>query len=119
MAYKNIKKNIGRDWNYYEIISVNWPQFGAPDGYTVEDGYGPDVFITFQTQGLSFINYGTNATDIVEYSFNGTTVHGDMIPYTPSASLVFDNRITNSIWFRLKPGATGPVNIRVEAWSKQ
>ena len=119
MAYKNIKKNFGRDWNFYKILSVDWVQFGAPDGYTVEDGYGPDIVITFSTQGLSFINYGTNATDIVEYSFNGTTVHGDLVPFTPSASLVFDNRVASLIWFRLKPGATGPVDIRVEAWSKE
>ena len=118
MAYKYVKKNIGKDFNFFQIVPVNWTQFGSPDGYTLEDGYGPDIIFTFTTQGLSFINYGTGPTDIVEYSFNGNVVHGDMVPFTSSASLVFDNRIVSAVWFRLKSGATGPVNIRIEAWSQ-
>lgn len=119
MAYPKIKKNLGKDFNFYQVVPVNWYQFGSPDGYTIEDGYGPDIVITFTTQGLSFINFGTAADNIVEYSFNGNTVHGDLTPYTSSASLVFDNRIISCIWFRLKAGATGPVNIRIEAWSQE
>lgn len=116
MAYPNIKKKNGPDFNYYNLLAVNWEQFGAPDGYTVKDGYGPDIIIPFSTTGLSFINYGTDSNNIIEYSFNGTTVHGDMIPQTPSSALVFDNRVVSTIWFRLKSGSSGPVNIRIEAW---
>lgn len=118
MAYPYIKKTIGKDFNYFKIVPVNWAQFGAPDGYTVADGYGPDVVIPFSVHSASFINYGSGGTNVVEYSFNGTTVHGDMVPSTLSASLTFPNRTVCMIWFRLKSGSTGPVNIRVEAWAK-
>ena len=118
MAYKNITKKQGRDFNFFQVLPVNWTHFGAPDGYTPQNGYGPDLIITFPTQGVSFINYGTAVTESIEYSFNGTTVHGEMVPGTPSAALVFDNRTICLIWFRLKPGSTGPVNVRVEAWGK-
>lgn len=118
MAFPHIKKTQGRDFNFYQILPVNWTQFGAPDGYTMQDGYGPDVIITFPTQAVTFINYGTSGGYAIEYSFNGTTVHGDMIPGTSSGSLVFDFRPISLIWFRLKSGATGPANIRIEAWAK-
>ena len=118
MAYPYFRKVIGKDFNFFTILPVNWAQFGAPDGYTVRDGYGPDIVIPFSTQAVSFVNYGADGYSSVEYSFNGTTVHGDMIPGTPSESLVFNNRTICMIWFRLKAGSTGPVNIRIEAWAK-
>lgn len=118
MAFPGIKKKLNKNYNFYKVLSVNWTQFGAPDGYTISDGYGPDILIPFSTQGLSFINLGTTTTNAVEYSFNGIDVHGDLTPTTPSAGLVFDNRTICLIWFRLKAGSTGPVDIRIEAWSK-
>jgi len=118
MAYKHFKKTQGRDFNFYTIVQVNWTQFGASDGFTVEDGYGPDIIIRFSTQGFSLINYGATSSNSIEYSFNGTTVAGDMVPGTPTAALVFDYRTVDMIWFRLKAGSTGPVDVRVEAWSK-
>jgi hypothetical protein len=54
VAYKNIKKNQGKDFNFFQKLDVNWPQFGAPDGYTIEDGYGPDMIVPFSTYGLIF-----------------------------------------------------------------
>lgn len=119
MAFPGITKHQGRDFNFYKIISVNWSQFGSLDGYIATDGYGPDVIITFPTQGVSFISYGsTSGSHAVEYSFNGTTVHGDLTPGTPSAGLIFDSRTISLIWFRLKSGSSGPVDIRIEAWAK-
>lgn len=118
MAYPNFKKKTGKDFNFFTILPVNWEQFGAPDGYTIEDGYGPDIIIPFPTQGISFINYSIDPKQIIEYSFNGTTVHGDMVPLTPSSTLVFDNRTICFIWFRLKSGSIGPIDIRIEAWAK-
>jgi hypothetical protein len=118
MAYPGFVKKQGRDFNFFQKIDVNWTQFGAPDGYTVKDGYGCDVFIDFPTQGVSFINYGGSSANTIQYSFNGTTVHGDMVPGTSSGSLVFDNRTVSMIWFRLSPGSVGPVNLRVEAWAR-
>jgi hypothetical protein len=118
MAFKHYKKTQGRDFNFYQILPVNWMQFGAPDGYTVEDGYGPDIIVTFPTQAFTFINYGSGATNSIEYSFNGNTVHGELVPGTQSASLKFDFRTASLIWFRLKSGSTGPVDLRIEAWGK-
>jgi hypothetical protein len=115
MAHQYLKKTVGKDFNFFTILPVNWAQFGAPDGYTAQDGYGPDVVIPFPTQTATFVNYGSGT---VEYSFNGTTVHGDMVPATPSASLTFNNRTVCMVWFRLKTGSSGPINIRVEAWAK-
>lgn len=116
MAFSGIKKNQGHDFNYYKKLSVNWSQFGAPDGYTVADGYGPDLIITFPTTGLLLLNEGTTSSQVVEYSFNGNTVHGELDPSLPSKGIIFDNRVVSLIWFRIKSGSTGPVTIRVDAW---
>src|SRR6266404_5990404 len=102
----------GFDYNYFKVVSVSSTTFG-----TSSDGYFPDVFLTFPTQGISLINYGANSSKSVEYSFSGLNTHGELVPGTPSAALVFDNRVVSKIWFRLKSGSSGPVDIRCEAWS--
>lgn len=116
MAYPHIKKKTGKSFNFYQLLEVDWEQFGAPDGYTIEDGYGPDIIIPFSTTSVSFINFESFSTNAVEYSFNGIDVHGDITPQTPSAGLIFDNRQISLIWFRVKDGSTGPATIRIEAW---
>lgn len=116
MAYPGFKKIRPSKVDFFQKVEVNWAQFGALDGYTVTDGYGPDLIIPFTTVGLSFINEGSTTSNSVEYSFDGTTVHGDLVPTKPSASLEFKNRTVSLIWFRLKTGSTGPVTVRVEAW---
>jgi len=115
MAFPKIKKPQGRDFNFFEKIDITWLQFGAPDGYTILDGYGPDVVITFPTYGLVFHH---ESGDPVEYSFNGTTIHGEL--KAPGAdgygrtTLVFNNRPASLIWFRLQSGSTATISI--EAW---
>lgn len=111
MAFKNIKKTQGRDFNFFERATVTWSQFGAPDGYTTADGYGPDMVITFPTYGVIFTHV---SGDPVEYSFNGTTIHGELAANTSRNFLTFLNRPVSLIWFRLKSGTTA--NISVEAW---
>jgi len=113
MAFPHIKKTQGRDFNYFSKTAVNWTQFGAPDGYTLADGYGPDLFITFSTQSVIFLNEGSG---VVEYSFNGTTIHGELDSTKPSAGLSFDNRVICLVWFRVKSGSSGPINVSVHAW---
>jgi hypothetical protein len=116
MAFKNIKKTQGRDFNYWSSTSVSWTQFGASDGYTTEDGYGPDLVITFPTYGLIFTN--ETSGQVVEYSFNGSTVHGVLDGTATSTTRVvtFLNRQQSLIWFRLKSGSAGPATITVTAW---
>ncbi len=71
----------------------------------------PDIFFKIRgNPSFSMINEGSG---IIEYSFDGTTLHGDMVPLTGSSELVFNNRGYSQIWFRLKSGAVS--NVRVEA----
>jgi hypothetical protein len=117
MAFAHIKKTQGHDFNYFNSTSVSWSQFGAPDGYTTTDGYGPDLIITFSTYGVMFTN--ETSGQVVEYSFNGTTVHGQLDGTSTSTtrSVMFNNRVVSLIWFRLKSGSAGPAVITTTAWA--
>lgn len=111
--FPNISKtNIGRDWNFFEKIDVNWSNFGENS----IDGEQPDMFITFNTQGVMILNEGSG---IVEFSFNGNTVHGELDSTKPSVGMVFDNRIISKIYFRLKSGSPGPIKVSVNAWGNK
>ncbi|KKN14932.1 hypothetical protein LCGC14_0991190 [marine sediment metagenome] len=93
----------GFDTNFFQRITVTNLGF-------VESS---DILINIKNQqSFSMINEGT---DIVEYSFNGRTLHGDMVPGKPSEALMFDNRRISKIWFRA-PNSGSHV-IRVEAWA--
>lgn len=104
------KKTHGRDFNFYQKIDVISTNFGSES----VDGLQPDMIITFPTQTVMFLNEETSG--VVEYSFNGNTVHGELDPTLPSKSLTFDNRVISLIWFRVKSGSSGPITIRVDAW---
>lgn len=93
----------GRDYNYFQKVSVNTAAFATDC----------DSLITFTTQGLMFLNEGTG---VVEFSFNGTTVHGELDSTKASAGLSFDNRVVSKIWFRVKTGSSGPIVVSVTAW---
>lgn len=71
----------------------------------------PDVSFGFSNPSFSLINESTNT---IEYSFDGVNVHGDMIPSSPSASMVFNNRGYSTIWFRA-PFTSGSDSLRIEA----
>ena len=43
MAFPGLKRTTQSDFNFFQKLSVNWTQFGAPDGYTTADGYGADM----------------------------------------------------------------------------
>jgi len=104
------KTTYGRDWNFFEKVDVNWSTFG---GNSV-DGEQPDMVITFNTQGIMLLNEGSG---VVEFSFNGTTVHGELDSSKPTAGLIFDNRVVSKIFFRLKSGSAGPITVSVNAWA--
>jgi len=105
------KRTTGKDLNFYEKITVTSTTFGEE-----ADGYQPDAFISFHSTSLMLLNEGTLLTSVIEYSFNGNTVHGELDPTLPSRGLTFDNRRVSSIWFRVKSGSSGPVIVRVDAW---
>lgn len=69
----------------------------------------------FNSAGILLLNLSPTPADIIQYSFDGTTVHGDLVPGTPAAGLAFDNRVESAIFFRLAIAGSG-VLVRVEAW---
>jgi hypothetical protein len=103
-------KTQGLDFNFYQKLSVTATTFG---GSSV-DGYQPDMIIWFPTQGVQFLNLGTG---VIEYSFNGSTIHGELNSANATAGLTFDNRVVSMIWFRVQTGSTGPILISVQAWA--
>jgi len=116
-------KTTGRDYNFFQKKVVSGTNFGSTvlDGYEINDGYYSDLFITFPAAGIIFHTEGTSATtSIVEYSFNGHTLHGELVPGTATdsgrATITFLNRKVTAIWFRIKSGSSGPVTVSVEAW---
>lgn len=93
----------GKDFNFYQKFNVQSATF-LPNA---------DMVINIKWQrGLSIINEGNV---VVEYSFNGNIVHGDLTPNTDSSGFVWDNRSVGLIWFRVPNGGTAVV--RVEAWA--
>jgi len=111
----------GYSHNYFDKVAVNWTTFG---GGSV-DGYQPDVIINLlePTYTVIFTNLtATSSTDgyasgsVLEYSFDGNTVHGELGSNTNNFSLTFQNRVISLIWFRLQPGSTGPLEVSVQAW---
>jgi len=115
MGYPMIRPKQGKDFNFFEKQQITWTNFGGG----APDGYGPDMIIPFTTNGIFFLNEQIEDGRAVEYSFNGRTVHGELVTNFPTQGLVFDNRVISLIWFRLKAGSTGPVNVSVQAWSIQ
>lgn len=93
----------GKDFNFYNKFTVVATNFGDQS----ISGEQPDMIITFPTQTVIF---QLESGGPVEYSFNGITVHGDMVVGKASANLIFENRVISKIWFR------GSGVVRVEAW---
>lgn len=93
----------GKDFNFFLRVTVGAASFPTE----------AQVVFNFRgQQGFTLMNEGSS---VIEYSFNGTTLHGDMDSSKDSKTLKFDNRRVNKIWFRLKSGSSSEV--RVEAWA--
>lgn len=106
----------GRDYHFFAEIDVSATTFG---GNSV-DGYQPDCVITFPTQGLKLIIEPTGPNKIVEFSFNGTTLHGKLDGQNTShiSSLEFEFISVSKIWLRIASGSSGPVKVYVYSWGK-
>ncbi len=100
---------LGRDFNFYDKASVT--------STTFQDTC--DMVITFSTQSVILTNESStgSSTSVVEYSFNGNNLHGELDSSLPSRQMVFENRVVSKIWFRVKSGSSGPITIRVDAWA--
>jgi hypothetical protein len=105
-----IKKiTYGKDYNHFEKVTVAI----APgvDFSATSDATFPFNRSSQMTFCLLLDGYGT-----VEYSFNGTHVHGELIAGTPSEAIFFDNRVVSGIWFRAGTIDAIGSTIRVEGW---
>lgn len=88
----------GFDHNFFNKITVSNGSFNT----------NADLFIPFVTYTVSF---QLESGSLVQYSFNGSTIHGDLTSGKASASLIFENRVIGKIWFQ------GTGLVRVEAWA--
>jgi len=98
------KNTVGRDFNFYKKVEISNFDFEEET----------DTIITFSTQTVMMLL--ENTTGVVEYSFNGNTVHGELNSALPSRAISFDNRKISKIWFRLRSGSPGPLTVRIDAW---
>lgn len=98
-----------RDRNFFTKVNVSSTSFQAA---------GQKISWDFTSIGIAIMNESKTDSDIIEYSFDGTNVHGDMTPGLPSAGIIFDNRCENTIWFRLKQEGI-PITVRVETWRSE
>ena len=92
--------------NFFEIVTVDNSDF---DGYT-DWGFNSIGFL------ISLENGSDN--DVVEYSFNGTAVHGRMKVNTITSALAFDNRVQTKIYFRKPVGPSASIDVRLEVWKR-
>ena len=107
-----VKKTKASNRDYYQKVSISATDFGSDS----IDGYQPDLLIPFSTRNVLIFNESSGSGKVVEYSFDGITVHGETDPTLVSKTLTFDNRTVCLIWFRVKAGSTGPIIIRIDAW---
>lgn len=98
------RKTNNPSTNYFNKIVISSASF-APINPDVILGPFPIAQLTFQNEGPG----------VIEYSFDGTLVHGDSDPAKASANLTFPNRQVCTVWFRLKSG--GATTIRIEAYA--
>lgn len=111
--FPNIGYNTkGKDFNFYKALAITETTFG---GNSV-DGYQPNLIITFPNYGLILTN--ETSGQVAEFSFNGNTVHGILDGSSTSTTRVmtFLNRQVSTIWFRVKSGSSGTINITITAW---
>jgi hypothetical protein len=118
-----VTKYQGRDFNYYNKLSVTWSNFGGGNNGN------PDIFISDSTNRVQFINLTLDGfipsssattlpiTSVLEFSFNGTTIHGELGTGVHNVARNFDDRPISLVWFRIQSGSTGPLLVSIEAWN--
>jgi len=94
----------------WEMVNYNTFSRVAVDGYTFNTT--ADVVFNYRHSNLSF-SLAWEGSGIIEYSFNGVDVNGDMENGQPTQAMFFDNRNISAIWFRL---VSGSGTVRIEAW---
>ena len=92
-----------KDINFFEKLHISSTVFDTV------------VSWNFNSTGIALMVQSNNVNDVIQYSFNGQDVHGDMVPTYPSEAIIFDNRVANKVWFR-RAAAGDSVIVRIEAW---
>jgi hypothetical protein len=89
--------------------------------YSISDtafSSAPTATWNFTSIGIALMIESDDSADVIEYSFDGVTIHGDMTPLMPSEAIIFDNRFHSKVWFR-RATAGAAVTVRVEAWRNE
>lgn len=58
---------------------------------------------------------GNEGSSVIQYSFDGITVHGDLTPNSNTSSIPFINRQCSALWLCVPSGVSSLC--RFEAWS--
>ncbi len=95
-------KTYGKDFNYFKRLSIS------------NTGFSTDADFVVPFRGESSIVLINESSNTIEYSFNGHTTHGDLVPNTPCSALAFYGRAQSCIWFKVASGVAS--NIRIEAF---
>lgn len=98
-----MRKPLKKTFNFFDRLTITSGNFSSHV-----------VSWDFISAGIALINEGTSG-NIIQYSFDGVNVHGDLDPDTASSGIIFDSRHQCKIYFRLSSGTSA--NVRVETWA--
>ena len=93
----------GKDYNFWERFTITNTAFDNDANVLFRFRSGPKTII-LTLEGAT----------AVQYSFNGSTIHGELITSTDRAQMIFNNRPASKIWFKVAAGSGG---VTVEAWA--
>ncbi len=93
---------------YFQKVTVSG--VGAAFSGTTQ----PNIVVNVAGGCNNFSLSNETASSVVEVSFNGTTVQDELDSTLSTRFVEYNNRTINTVWFRLKSGATATVAIR--AW---
>jgi hypothetical protein len=95
---------------YFKKVSVSSGSFAA----------SPDCVFNFISTSLLLLNnaLSTSTTSVIEFSFDGVNLHGELNPQNASVGLAFDTFHTGDVWFRLQSGSSGTVVVSVYSWAR-
>jgi len=96
------KIDTGRDFNFFQEVNVVNGVFTETPQVVIKFKWNQNLYLT--------ITDGT----IVEFSFNGNTVHGKLDASNNTAQMFFPNRSNKKIWFR---SADTTSVVQVEAYN--
>lgn len=98
---------LNRRWdvNFFTDVRVDYSEFSS----------SKKVNWGFNSYGIGLYVYNDEDDGKVQFSFDGTNVHGELIIGTAKEAAIYDYRTHNTIWFRLAPGSNA-VSVQIEAW---